>query len=111
MEIAYITELNSENLTDFLKNEYVLIDIYAIWCGPCRMISPIVDEISNIFQGRISVGKLNADDNKDTLVEYGVRNIPTILLLKNGEVIDKNVGVTSKEKLTEFIEKHLDATK
>jgi thioredoxin 1 len=111
MEIAYITELNSENLTDFLKNEYVLIDIYAIWCGPCRMISPIVDEISNIFQGRISVGKLNADENKDTLVEYGVRNIPTILLLKNGEVIDKNVGMTSTEKLTEFIEKNLDATK
>lgn len=111
MEIAYITELNSENLTDFLKNEYVLIDVWASWCNPCRMISPIVDEISNIFQGRISVGKLNADENKDTLVEYGVRNIPTILLLKNGEVIDKNVGMTSTEKLTEFIEKHLDATK
>lgn len=108
MEIAYITELNSENLTDFLKNEYVLIDVWASWCAPCRMISPIVDEISNIFQGRVSVGKLNADDNKDTLVEYGVRNIPTILLLKNGEVIDKNVGMTSTEKLTEFIEKHLD---
>ncbi len=108
MEIAYITELNSENLSEFLKNEYVLIDVWAPWCGPCRIISPIVDEISNIFQGRVSVGKLNADDNKDTLVEYGVRNIPTILLLKNGEVIDKNVGMTSKEQLTEFIEKNLD---
>jgi thioredoxin 1 len=108
MEIAYITELNSENLENFLENEYTLIDVYAVWCGPCRMISPIVDEISSIFKDRLSVGKLNADDNKDSLTEYGVRNIPTILLLKNGEVIDKNVGMTTVEKLTEFIEKNIN---
>jgi thioredoxin 1 len=70
MEIAYITELNSENLENF-ENEYTLIDVYVVWCGPCRMISPIVDEISSIFKDRLSVGKLNADDNKDSLAEYG----------------------------------------
>jgi thioredoxin 1 len=88
MEIAYITELNSENLENFLKTN-ILIDVYAVWCGPCRMISPIVDEISSIFKDRLSVGKLNADDNKDSLTEYGVRNIPTILLLKMVKLLIK----------------------
>jgi thioredoxin 1 len=108
MKIAYITELNSVNLKEFLKNEYVLIDVHAVWCGPCKMISPIVDEISSIFKDRLSVGKLNADDNKDSLTEYGVRNIPTILLLRNGEVIDRSVGMVTVEKLTEFIEKNIN---
>jgi thioredoxin 1 len=113
--IAYITELNTENFEEFTKNELTLVDVWAPWCGPCRMISPMVDEISNTYHGRLSVGKLNADDNKDTVTELGIRNIPTILLYKNGElvkdengVVEKLVGSVDRKKLTDFVERHLN---
>ena len=63
--VAYITELSSENFDSFIENGYSLVDVWAPWCGPCKMISPIVDEMSSIYQGKLSVGKLNADDNRD----------------------------------------------
>jgi thioredoxin 1 len=113
--IAYVTELNAENFEDFTKNELTLVDIWAPWCGPCKMISPIVDEISNTYHGKLSVGKLNADDNRDIVTDLGVRNIPTLVLYKNGElvkdengVVEKLVGSVTKEKLTDFVEKHLN---
>jgi thioredoxin 1 len=71
------------------------------------MISPIVDEISSDYQGRLSVGKLDADSNRETITELGVRNIPTILLYKNGEIVDKSTGVVTKQKLVEMIDKQL----
>ena len=87
--VAYITELNEQNYKTFTEGELVLVDVWATWCGPCKMISPIVDEISSDYQGRLSVGKLDADANRETVTELGVRNIPTILLYKNGEIVDK----------------------
>lgn len=113
--IAYVTELTNDNFKDFTSNGLVLVDIWAAWCGPCKMISPIVDEISSEFQGRgLSVGKLDADSNRDIVSELGVRNIPTLLLYKNGELvkdengnIDKLVGSISKQKLVDFIEKYI----
>jgi thioredoxin 1 len=83
------------------------VDVWASWCGPCKMISPIVDEISSDYQGRLSVGKLDADSNRETITELGVRNIPTILLYKNGEIVDKSTGVVTKQKLVEMIDKQL----
>jgi thioredoxin 1 len=107
--IAYITELTDENYKGFVsKQGLVLVDVYATWCNPCKLISPIVDQISNDFYERVSVGKLDADKNRETLGELEVRNIPTILLYKNGEIVDKSVGMVSKEKLTEMINNHLD---
>ena len=107
--IAYITELTDENYKGFVsKDGLVLVDVHALWCGPCRIIGPIVDQISNDFHEKVSVGKLEADKNRETLVELGVRNIPTILLYKNGEIVDKSVGAVSKEKLTEMINNHLN---
>jgi thioredoxin 1 len=107
--IAYITELTDENYKGFVsKQGLVLVDVYATWCVPCGVISPIVDQISNDFYERVSVGKLDADKNRETLGELEVRNIPTILLYKNGEIVDKSVGMVSKEKLTEMINNHLD---
>jgi|DEB19_MinimDraft_2_1074335.scaffolds.fasta_scaffold04517_4 thioredoxin 1 len=106
--IAYITELNSENYNEFVKNEYVLVDVWATWCGPCRQISPIVDQISSDFQGRLSVGKLDADANREIVAELGVRNIPTLIIFKNGEVLEKSSGMTTLEKLTELINSHLN---
>jgi thioredoxin 1 len=105
--IAFITELNEENFKEFTKKDLVLVDIYAIWCVPCGVISPIVDEISVEYQGRLSVGKMNADDNRDTISELGIRNIPTLLLYKNGEIIDKLVGGVDKQKIVNLIEQYL----
>jgi thioredoxin 1 len=108
--IAYITELTDDNYKPFVTKEgLVLVDVWASWCNPCKLISPIVDQISNEFYEKVSVGKLEADKNRETLVELNVRNIPTILLYKNGEVVDKSVGAVSKEKLVEMINNHLDA--
>ena len=105
--VAYITELNNENYNTFVGSNLVLVDVWAPWCGPCKMISPIVDEISSDYQGRLSVGKLDADANRETVTELGVRNIPTILLYKNGEVVDKSTGAITKQKLVEMIDKQL----
>jgi thioredoxin 1 len=113
--IAYVTELNTENFEDFTKDGLTLVDVWAPWCGPCKMISPIVDEISNTYQGKLSVGKLNADDNRDIVTDLGVRNIPTLVLYKNGElvkdengVVQKLVGSVTKEKLVDFIDTYLN---
>jgi len=106
--VAFITELNDSNFNTFISdNELVLVDIWAQWCGPCKMISPIVDQLSIDFQGQLSVGKIDADYNRDIVSELGVRNIPTIILYKNGEVVDRSVGSTTKEKLTEMINQHI----
>jgi thioredoxin 1 len=105
--VVYITELNKENYNTFVGSNLVLVDVWASWCGPCKMISPIVDEISSDYQGRLSVGKLDADSNRETITELGVRNIPTILLYKNGEIVDKSTGVVTKQKLVEMIDKQL----
>jgi thioredoxin 1 len=105
--VAYITELNEQNYKTFTEGELVLVDVWATWCGPCKMISPIVDEISSDYQGKLSVGKLDADANRETVTELGVRNIPTILLYKNGVVVDKSTGAITKQKLVEMIDKQL----
>jgi thioredoxin 1 len=105
--IAYITELNSENFNDFKSNELVLIDIFATWCGPCKMIAPIIDQISSEYHGQLSVGKMDADQNRDVVMELGIRNIPTLLLYKGGEEVGRLVGSVTKEKIVELIEENL----
>ena len=101
-------ELTPSTYESFIKNDLVLIDVHAVWCGPCRQISPIVDQISLEFMEQLQVGKLNADENRDILVELGVRNIPTLILFKNGEIVERSTGMTTKEKLAELINTHLN---
>lgn len=101
-------DLTPSTYESFIKNDLVLIDVYAKWCGPCKQISPIIDQISLEFMDQLHVGKLNADENRDILVELGVRNIPTLILFKNGEVVERSTGMTSKEKLSELINTHLN---
>lgn len=84
-----------------------LIDFWAEWCGPCRMLTPIVEELHADFEGKAKIGKLNVDQNPEVSMKYGVRSIPTILILKNGEIVDKHVGVTTKQNLAQKIEANL----
>ncbi|MFZ4545759.1 MAG: thioredoxin, partial [Saprospiraceae bacterium] len=74
-----------------------VIDFWAEWCGPCRMVGPIIDELSEELKGKVLVGKVDVDSNPNVSTKYGVRSIPTILILKNGEVVDKHVGVATKQ--------------
>ena len=86
-----------------------LVDFWAEWCGPCKMLTPVIEELAKEYEGKVQVGKLNVDNNPQTAASYGVRSIPTILILKDGEIVDKQVGLTSKVKLAEKIEAVLAA--
>lgn len=77
----------------------VLIDFWAEWCGPCRVIAPFIDEISKEYEGKVVVGKVNVDESSDVPVQYGIRNIPTLLFFKNGQLVDKMVGAASKSAI------------
>jgi len=82
----------------------VMIDFWAEWCGPCRMVTPIVEEMAKDYEGKAIIGKVNVDDNPDISAKFGIRNIPTILFLKGGQVVDKSVGAVPKNILTEKME-------
>ena len=105
--ITYITDLDSNNYKEFTEKGLVLIDVHASWCGPCKTLSPIIDQLSSDFNNQLNVGKLNVDDNKELVAELGVRNIPTIILLKDGEILEKSAGMTTLEKLTELVNNNL----
>ena len=84
-----------------------VVDFWAEWCGPCRMVAPIIDELSGEYADKATIGKLNVDHNPEVSMKYGVRSIPTILFIKNGEVVDKHVGTASKASLIAKIDAHL----
>ncbi|MDO8206473.1 MAG: thioredoxin TrxA [Nitrosomonadales bacterium] len=85
----------------------VLVDYWAEWCGPCRMIAPILDEIAKEYAGRLTIAKLNVDENQQTPQKFGVRGIPTLMLFKNGNIEATKVGALSKSQLTAFIDSHI----
>lgn len=85
----------------------VLVDYWAEWCGPCRMIAPILEEVAKEYAGRLTVTKLNVDENQQTPQKYGIRGIPTLMLFKNGNVEATKVGAVSKSQLTAFIDSHI----
>lgn len=104
--IHYVTDDNFA--TEVLQSaQPVLVDYWAEWCGPCKMIAPILDDIAKSYAGRLKVAKLNIDDNQTTPATYGVRGIPTLMLFKNGAVEATKVGMMSKSQLTAFIDSHL----
>lgn len=104
--IHYVTD--DSFAADVLQSQQpVLVDYWAEWCGPCKMIAPILDEIAKEYAGRLKVAKLNIDDNQETPASYGVRGIPTLMLFKNGSVEATKVGALSKSQLGAFIDSHL----
>ena len=86
-----------------------VVDFWAEWCGPCRMIGPIIEELATEYEGKATIGKVNVDHNPGVSMQFGVRSIPTILIFKNGELVDKQVGVTSKTALADKINSALAA--
>ncbi len=86
----------------------VLVDLWAAWCGPCRMIGPVVEELSDQYAGKVKMGKLNVDDHPQVAAQYGIMNIPTLLLFKDGKEVDRIVGVVPKEELARRVESVLN---
>jgi thioredoxin 1 len=85
----------------------VLVDYWAEWCGPCKMIAPILDEVATAYQGKLSIAKMNVDENREIPAKFGIRGIPTLMLFKNGELAATKVGAMSKAQLTAFIDQQL----
>ena len=98
-------EFTDDNIKEIIESgKPVVIYFWAEWCGPCRMVSPILEELSEEFSGKVEIGKLNVDDNINTPNEYGIRNIPTILFFKDGKLVDKQIGATPKASLKAKVE-------
>lgn len=105
MSVVNVSDANYKEV--LAAGQPVVLDFWAEWCGPCRMVSPIIDELAEEYAGRITVGKVNVDENDTVVAEYGIRNIPTVLFFKDGQVVDKQVGAAQKAAFVEKINKLL----
>ncbi|MDX9918824.1 MAG: thioredoxin [Paludibacter sp.] len=94
-----------ENIKEAIQSgKPVVVDFWAEWCGPCRMVGPVVEELAKEYEGRVIIGKLDVDENVETPNEYGIRNIPTILFFKDGQIVDKQIGAAAKAALVAKVE-------
>ena len=98
-------EITDANIKDVIASgKPVVVDFWAAWCGPCKMMLPILEELSDEYEGRVVVGKLNVDDNPDTCEEYGIMSIPTMLFFQNGELVNRHVGACRKQDLAQLLD-------
>ncbi|MBF0430129.1 MAG: thioredoxin [Fibrobacteria bacterium] len=103
-----VLTLNDSNFDETIKDaEVILVDFWAPWCGPCRMIGPIVEEIAGDYAGKIKVGKVNTDESPNVSTTFGIRSIPTLIIFKNGQVVEQIVGAVSKDSITAKIDNQL----
>lgn len=104
-EIEKILQLNARNWNDIVLNSDspVLVDFWAEWCGPCRMVSPIVEQLANSLEGKVKVSKINVDQNPEIAAEYNIQSIPSLVLFKNGKEINRIVGLSPREKYEKFV--------
>ena len=105
-QIVHVTDSSFENEV-LNSNVPVLVDYWAEWCGPCKMIAPILDEVSQGYAGRLKVAKLNIDENRDTTMKFNIRGIPTLMIFKDGNVAATKVGALSKSQLAAFIDSNI----
>ena len=96
-------ELTASNFDEVTKEGVSMVDFWAPWCGPCRMIAPVIDELAGDFEGKANICKVNTDEQQDLAVKYGVRSIPTIIFMKDGEIVDTMVGAANKQAFTDKI--------
>ena len=94
-------ELTNDNFDTTINEGVAMVDFWAPWCGPCRMIAPVIDELAEDFDGKAKICKVNTDEQQDIAIKYGIRSIPTILFFKNGEMVDQMVGAASKDTFAE----------
>ncbi len=100
------TDANFEEVV-LKSDKLVIIDFWAVWCGPCRMIGQIIQEIGQEYEGKVVVGKVDVDSNPEITTKFGIRNIPTVLFFKNGEIVDKQVGSVAKQIIVNKLEAHI----
>jgi thioredoxin 1 len=103
LNMAKYIELTASNFADTINEGVALVDFWAPWCGPCRMIAPVIEELAADFEGKAKICKVNTDEEQDIAVKYGIRSIPTILFFKNGEMVDTMVGAASKQAFADKI--------
>ncbi len=97
-------ELNSSNFDSTIADGVTLVDFWAPWCGPCRMIAPIIEELAEDFEGKATIAKVNTDEEQDIAIKYGIRSIPTLLFFKNGEMVDQMIGAAGKQVIADKID-------
>jgi thioredoxin 1 len=105
-----LVEMTDDNFTNEAGDGLVLVDFWAPWCGPCQMVSPVIEELADDYQGQIKVGKLNVDDNQRTAMSFRVMSIPTVILFKDGQPVETMVGAMPKSAYQARLEKHLPAS-
>ena len=100
-------ELTSKTFDETIKEGVTMVDFFADWCGPCRMIAPVVEELAEEYEGKANICKVNTDEEQDIAVKYGIRSIPTVMFFKDGEVVDQMIGAASKESFAKKLEEYL----
>ncbi len=100
-------ELNASNFDSTISEGVALVDFWAPWCGPCRMIAPVIEELAEDFDGKAKICKVNTDEEQDIAIKYGIRSIPTILFFKDGELVDQMIGASSKQILADKLNSYL----